>query len=61
MIAEDRGLCFLPLNHVFAGIRSDPLARPSGVVEVRIADDNGKSITQGGEGEILIRGPNVMG
>jgi len=29
-------------------------------VEVRIADDNGKPITQGGEREILIRGPNVM-
>ena len=46
-------------NHLYRH-KIGSVGTPSGVVEVRIADDNGKPITQGGEGEILIRGPNVM-
>ena len=33
---------------------------PAGIVEVRIADAEGRPVPEGGEGEILIRGPNVM-
>jgi long-chain acyl-CoA synthetase len=33
---------------------------PAGVVEVRLADREGRTVEEGGEGEILIRGPNVM-
>ncbi len=33
---------------------------PAGVVEVKIAGEGGRAAPSGGEGEILIRGPNVM-
>ena len=33
---------------------------PAGIVEICIADNNGSPLPQGKEGEILIRGPNVM-
>ena len=33
---------------------------PANIVEVRIADETGMSLKEGEEGEILIRGPNVM-
>jgi long-chain acyl-CoA synthetase len=46
-------------NHLYRH-KIGSVGTPAGVVEVRIADDRGKPVAEGAEGEILIRGPNVM-
>ncbi len=46
-------------NHVYRH-KIGSVGTPAGVVEVKIVDVNGNEVEGGGEGEILIRGPNVM-
>jgi long-chain acyl-CoA synthetase len=46
-------------NHLYQH-KIGSVGTPAGVVEVRIADSDGNPLPQGEEGEILIRGPNVM-
>ena len=46
-------------NHLYRH-KIGSVGTAAGVVEVRIADDRGEPAAEGGEGEILIRGPNVM-
>jgi len=46
-------------NHMYRH-RIGSVGTPAGVVEVRIADVNGRPLPVGEEGEILVRGPNVM-
>jgi len=46
-------------NHLYRH-KIGSVGTPAGIVEVRIADNSGKPVPQGDEGEILIRGPNVM-
>ncbi len=46
-------------NHMFRH-KVGSVGTPAGVVEVKIADQEGRSVPDGKEGEILIRGPNVM-
>jgi len=46
-------------NHLYRH-KIGSVGTPAGVVEVKIVDVNGNEVVGGGEGEILIRGPNVM-
>jgi long-chain acyl-CoA synthetase len=46
-------------NHLYRH-KIGSVGTPAGIVEVMIADARGKPVTEGDEGEILIRGPNVM-
>jgi len=46
-------------NHLYRH-KIGSVGTPAGVVEVKIVDVNGNEVEGGGEGEILIRGPNVM-
>jgi long-chain acyl-CoA synthetase len=46
-------------NHLYRH-KIGSVGTAAGVVEIRIADDRGEPVAEGGEGEILIRGPNVM-
>jgi long-chain acyl-CoA synthetase len=46
-------------NHLYRH-KVGSVGTPAGVVEVRIADESGNPVAEGEEGEILIRGPNVM-
>ncbi len=46
-------------NHLYQH-KIGSVGTPAGVVEVRIADSSGNPLPQREEGEILIRGPNVM-
>ncbi len=46
-------------NHMFRH-KIGSVGTPAGVVEVRIADEEGRALPDGKDGEILIRGPNVM-
>jgi long-chain acyl-CoA synthetase len=40
--------------------KAGSVGTPAGIVEVRIGDAEGRPVPEGEEGEILIRGPNVM-
>ncbi|MBW2117515.1 MAG: AMP-binding protein [Deltaproteobacteria bacterium] len=46
-------------NHIYHH-KIGSIGTPAGVVEVKIVDPNGKEVAIGEEGEIIIRGPNVM-
>ncbi|MBW2066477.1 MAG: AMP-binding protein [Deltaproteobacteria bacterium] len=46
-------------NHMYRH-KPGSVGTHAGVVEVRIVDDEGREVGQGEEGEIVIRGPNVM-
>ncbi len=46
-------------NHMFRH-KIGSVGTPAGVVEVKIADQEGRWLSGGKEGEILVRGPNVM-
>ncbi len=46
-------------NHLYRH-KIGSVGTAAGVVEIRIADDRGEPVAEGDEGEILIRGPNVM-
>lgn len=46
-------------NHLYRH-KVGSVGTPAGIVEVRIADPEGKPLPDGEEGEILISGPNVM-
>lgn len=46
-------------NHIYRH-KIGSVGTPAGVVEVKIVNDAGKEVAQGEEGEIIIRGPNVM-
>jgi len=46
-------------NHLYRH-KIGSVGTPAGLVEVRIADDQDRTLPPGQEGEILIRGPNVM-
>lgn len=46
-------------NHLYRH-KIGSVGTPAGIVEVRIVDDNGSPVAEGTEGEILIRGPNIM-
>jgi long-chain acyl-CoA synthetase len=46
-------------NHLYRH-KIGSVGTPAGVVEVRIADQDGRPLPDGEEGEILISGPNVM-
>lgn len=46
-------------NHVFRH-KPGSVGTPAGVVEVRIVDHEGREVPRGEEGEIVIKGPNVM-
>ena len=46
-------------NHMYRH-KVGSVGTPAGIVEVRIADQDGRPLPDGEEGEILISGPNVM-
>lgn len=46
-------------NHIFQH-KVGSVGTPAGLVEVRLLDAQGKEVPEGEEGEIAIRGPNVM-
>ncbi|MBW2031399.1 MAG: long-chain fatty acid--CoA ligase [Deltaproteobacteria bacterium] len=46
-------------NHIYRH-KPGSVGTPAGVVEVKILDDQGREAGKGEEGEIVIRGPNVM-
>jgi len=46
-------------NHIYRH-KIGSVGTQAGVVEVKIVNDEGKEVAQGEEGEIIIRGPNVM-
>jgi long-chain acyl-CoA synthetase len=46
-------------NHLYSH-KVGSVGTPAGIVEVRIADQDGQPVPDGEEGEILISGPNVM-
>ncbi|MBW1999851.1 MAG: long-chain-fatty-acid--CoA ligase [Deltaproteobacteria bacterium] len=46
-------------NHMYRH-KAGSVGTPAGVVEVRIVDGEGREVEKGGEGEIVIRGPNIM-
>mgnify|MGYP001121381349 CR=1 FL=1 len=46
-------------NHMFRH-RIGSIGQPAGIVEVRIVDDGGRELPPGEQGEIVLRGPNVM-
>jgi len=46
-------------NHLYRH-KIGSVGTPAGIVEVRIADQDGSPVPDGEEGEILIKGPNVM-
>lgn len=46
-------------NHLYRH-KIGSVGTPAGIVEVRIADQDGRPLPDGEEGEILISGPNVM-
>lgn len=46
-------------NHLYRH-KIGSVGTPAGIVEVRIADPDGRPLPEGEEGEILISGPNVM-
>lgn len=46
-------------NHLFRH-KVGSIGEPAGIVEVRIVDGNDNVLRQGEQGEIIIRGPNIM-
>ena len=46
-------------NHMYKH-KIGAVGTPAGVVEVKIVNDEGRDVPQGEEGEIIIRGPNIM-
>ena len=46
-------------NHLFRH-KIGSIGTPAGIIEVKVVDGNGKEVKQGDQGEIIIRGPNVM-
>ena len=46
-------------NHIFRH-KIGSVGTPAGLVEVRLVDPDGKDVPAGGDGEIVIRAPNVM-
>jgi long-chain acyl-CoA synthetase len=46
-------------NHLFRH-KIGSIGMPAGIVEVKIVDSEGNEMKQGDQGEIVIRGPNVM-
>jgi long-chain acyl-CoA synthetase len=46
-------------NHLFRH-KIGSIGMPAGIIEVKVVDANDKEAKQGEQGEIIIRGPNVM-
>ncbi len=46
-------------NHLFRH-KIGSIGMPAGVVEVKLVDSKGTEVNQGDQGEIVIRGPNIM-
>jgi long-chain acyl-CoA synthetase len=46
-------------NHLFRH-KIGSIGMPAGIVEVKLVDSNGTEVKQGDQGEIVIRGPNIM-
>jgi long-chain acyl-CoA synthetase len=46
-------------NHLFRH-KIGSIGMPAGVIEVKLVDSNGHEVRQGDQGEIVIRGPNIM-
>lgn len=46
-------------NHMYRH-KIGSVGTPAGVVEVKVVDDNNNEVATGEEGEVIIRGPNVM-
>jgi len=46
-------------NHIFRH-KIGSIGMPGGIIEVKLVDENDKEVRQGEQGEIIIRGPNIM-
>jgi long-chain acyl-CoA synthetase len=46
-------------NHLFRH-KIGSIGMPAGVIEVKLVDSKGNEVSQGDQGEIVIRGPNIM-
>jgi long-chain acyl-CoA synthetase len=46
-------------NHLFRH-KIGSIGMPAGIIEVQVVDANDREVKQGNQGEILIRGPNIM-
>jgi long-chain acyl-CoA synthetase len=46
-------------NHLFRH-KIGSIGMPAGIIEVKLVDSNGNEVKQGDQGEIVIRGPNIM-
>jgi long-chain acyl-CoA synthetase len=46
-------------NHLFRH-KIGSIGMPAGVIEVKLVDSRGNEVKQGDQGEIIIRGPNIM-
>jgi long-chain acyl-CoA synthetase len=46
-------------NHLFHH-KIGSIGTPAGIVEVKIVDNNDNEVKQGDQGEIVVRGPNIM-
>jgi long-chain acyl-CoA synthetase len=46
-------------NHLFRH-KIGSIGVPAGIIEVKVVDSNDKEVKQGEQGEIIIRGPNIM-
>jgi acyl-CoA synthetase (AMP-forming)/AMP-acid ligase II len=60
LTAEDHNITGTPEEKEKKLKRLSSIGRPLGDVEVKIVDEDGKTVKQGETGEILIKGPRVM-
>ncbi|MDM7994872.1 MAG: AMP-binding protein [Acidobacteriota bacterium] len=46
-------------NHLFRH-KIGSIGMPAGIIELKVVDENDREVPQGDQGEIIIRGPNIM-